>query len=343
MQSNNILSIAMKITLVAIYAFFLPAQAKGGELGLPASLHSHVVDNNFDPENYEFAQGQFPGAPMKKVEIWNEIEAYLKKCKSNAKSEQKNILEQMHIHAKYLRNIGYQDHLCGQISASLSNIHDFRSWQSFDIALKKSKPYYDLYVSAINSALNATLINDDSNDVYEQLMRRIITDQGYRYPMLGTLDDINGLDKETLYALKQRINLRIFDEDWDNTHWVKSAFFNKSINKAKLDKKSYKRFWLIVQHADNDPSFQVVMIKEMLKLVTLGLLDASDYALSYDRVNLFLYGSQYYGSQLSCQNHKYLPEKMDNPGKDYSILDVRRSSVGLMPESKYLSYLPNHC
>jgi len=96
-------------------------------------------------------------------------------------------------------------------------------------------------------------------------------------------------------------------------------------------------FWLIVQHSDHNPEFQLEVLEEMKKEVDRGNADSRTYGLLVDRVKLNTGQPQMYGTQLDynmeiCQAY---PRKLE----DSINVNKRRAEIGLEPLEEYLNYM----
>jgi hypothetical protein len=96
--------------------------------------------------------------------------------------------------------------------------------------------------------------------------------------------------------------------------------------------------WLVIQHADQDPSFQYKMLS------LLGPAEGADWqkdrAYLYDRVMKNISGKQRYGTQLICANGHYELSPLE---EERSQLDMYRKSVGMIPFAEYLKHFPSAC
>lgn len=88
--------------------------------------------------------------------------------------------------------------------------------------------------------------------------------------------------------------------------------------------------WLLVQHADDDPSLQAKALANFEPLVKRGELDASKFALLSDRVLLASGKPQRFGTQLrSLETGE--PLKLDSPAS----VERERTALGLMSTEDY--------
>lgn len=82
--------------------------------------------------------------------------------------------------------------------------------------------------------------------------------------------------------------------------------------------------WLLAQHADADPSFQIEVLRLMEPLVGKNEASGKQFAYLYDRTHK----PQRYGTQGACTGPRtWTAREIDDP----AMVDVRRVAVGLEP------------
>ena len=86
--------------------------------------------------------------------------------------------------------------------------------------------------------------------------------------------------------------------------------------------------WLLVQHADSDPTFQVNCLA-LMKVAEAGEVERADIAYLTDRIRVGANQPQVYGTQV---RDDLTPHKIE----DFKNVDRRRASVGLEPLADYL-------
>lgn len=106
-----------------------------------------------------------------------------------------------------------------------------------------------------------------------------------------------------------------------------------------------KEAWLLVQHADSDPTFQKQVLSILTGLYQNGETNPSNYAYLWDRIAAS-WGDQSkrtlqrYGTQGFC----IAPEVWQPlPVEDPDHLDERRRNVGLGIEADYIKVFKNIC
>lgn len=105
----------------------------------------------------------------------------------------------------------------------------------------------------------------------------------------------------------------------------------------KVGKTGARNFWLMIQHLDKWPDFQLRVLKAMGKEVNQDNASPTDFAYLTDRVKLNTGQKQVYGTQVtyntdSCQA---FPKPLDQP----EMVNLRRKQVGLASLEIYLNQL----
>ena len=103
--------------------------------------------------------------------------------------------------------------------------------------------------------------------------------------------------------------------------------------------------WLLVQHADQDPEFQKVVLVKLEKLYSVNETKPANYAYLFDRVAASWNDPskrtlQRYATQGTCVG----PGKWEPiPYEDPANIDVRRASVGLGTLAEYMGMFKDVC
>ncbi len=102
-----------------------------------------------------------------------------------------------------------------------------------------------------------------------------------------------------------------------------------------VGKKGSSNFWVMVQHADHNPQFQLAVLEKMKIEVEKENADPRDYGLLVDRVKLNTDQAQVYGTQVTYNMHtgQAYPKKLgDSVG-----VNERRKSLGFESLEAYLN------
>ena len=98
--------------------------------------------------------------------------------------------------------------------------------------------------------------------------------------------------------------------------------------------------WVIAQHSDLDPDFQLEALELLREAVAQGQASPGNLAYLEDRVRAGRGAPQLYGTQTGCTRggKPAMPEIEDPDG-----LDVRREEAGLPPYDRYLRTMTRVC
>jgi hypothetical protein len=107
-----------------------------------------------------------------------------------------------------------------------------------------------------------------------------------------------------------------------------------------IGKESSHNFWLLMQHADNFPSFQDSVLSKMKVELEKANASQSDYAYLVDRVKVNEGQLQIYGTQmmLNSDSTSFLPKPVLSPEK----LNERRAEMGLPSIERYIKIMNDH-
>lgn len=179
-------------------------------------------------------------------------------------------------------------------------------------------------------------LSSDSG-VAASLAARVESEQALR----KALPDLSeaALSDDDRRAANTAIWRRIALVDAENTAYLKSilpadGWFRNSRDGEQVARNA----WLIVQHSP-DHAFQREVVARMASLVTSGEVNGPDYALLYDRTEMFAGRPQHYGSQMECRNGRWMPANLADPAN----VDKRRATVGLAPMTQYMERFKGGC
>lgn len=179
-------------------------------------------------------------------------------------------------------------------------------------------------LAALSLASPFAQVNSEAREIAFQIQARVMADQEVRTRLIESLQSGatpgEGLIHEM--AAVDRRNTRYMKEVVDRHGWPTSAF---------LGKQAAHDAFLLVQHADLDPKFQMRCLKLMEPMLETGQVRPSDYAYLFDRVARALGKPQRYGTQFTMVNGDW---KMA-PTEDPKNLDKRRKAMGMPPMKDY--------
>lgn len=88
--------------------------------------------------------------------------------------------------------------------------------------------------------------------------------------------------------------------------------------------------FMIVQHAN--PELWRRFLPVLEPLAAKGEISGGDYALMYDRLATTEGRPQRYGSQMKCENGRFVPFPVEDPDR----IEQRRAALGMRPYAEYL-------
>lgn len=102
-----------------------------------------------------------------------------------------------------------------------------------------------------------------------------------------------------------------------------------------VGKKGSSDFWVMVQHSNHNPEFQLDVLEKMKIEVDKGNADSRNYGLLVDRVKLNTGQAQIYGTQVDY--NKEICQAFPKNLADSVNVNERRKSIGLQPLEEYLN------
>jgi hypothetical protein len=154
----------------------------------------------------------------------------------------------------------------------------------------------------------------------EELLSLRIEDQTLRTRETVSADDLVAVDEKNTARLKQII--------------AKYGWPTKTM----VGQDGADAAWLLAQHADHDPAFQLLVLGLMEKLIPQGEASLNNYAYLFDRTHR----PQRYGTQGACVGPgKWTPREID----DAEAVDGRRASMKMHPAklNEYIDLISKLC
>ncbi len=162
-----------------------------------------------------------------------------------------------------------------------------------------------------------------SASVSQNLAERVAVEQGLRRLLMPS--PTSHLAEADRRAADSRIWGQLAEVDSANTAYLKSVLPADGWFRWSRDGRETARdAWLIVQHS-SDQEFQRQVLARMEPLARAGEVDGADYALLYDRTEMFAGRPQYYGSQYQCEKGRWVASPMRDPGG----VAARRKTLGM--------------
>ncbi|MCC2978369.1 hypothetical protein LK533_17100 [Sphingomonas sp. PL-96] len=303
---------------------------------LPDALKPYVHEGRFDPGDYGWMRGRFEDARPADKEATAAISAWLDACFMTDMAETRAELRAMGIADPKLERGAFRDLLCAQVASAPYPI-DLHSFSKFEQAVSTGRPVAESYLAATRAAEQAGGAKGPS--LRDALLARPLREQMLRLGLgwgEGDMQNVPPLPSDTRAVVVSRFAVALAETDRSNTQWLKKIIADRGWPKAsEIGQDGAREAWLLVQHADADPAFQLKALRLMQPLLATGDVSKRNYAYLHDRVMLKLIGKQRYATQVTCENGKRIPLPLEDP----EHLDRLRAEVGLEPLPTYMDQI----
>lgn len=308
---------------------------------LPEVVAARTIEGRFEPGQFEYLRGFFPEAtPTQKAE-YAAIVAWLERCE--AEGEQRVVAELAALGALPSgEETSAAANLCQQVMRG-DQFHQFASYAELANAAAEARLVFATLVEAIR--LSEQRIGPITPDFARELEVRTLGEQLLRLSFDWTYgsDDNSRLPR---MSEKARIvfNALVIGElartDFNNTQWLKSRVAANGWPRASaVGEKAANAAWLLVQHADHDPAFQLQALRLMEPLLAAKEVSPGNYAYLYDRITLKLTGKQRYATQFWCKDGTMQPRPLEQPDQ----VDALRAAMQLGPLADYAKFFRPTC
>lgn len=290
----------------------------------PVILRPYIKNGSFNPGDFEWMKGAFPDSSLRDRKQFALVKTWSSKCLIASAAEERSLLLRFGWHTN-LDGVTAGPAICSQVGL-YSLISKVKTYNEFRIALSRVRPIYDAFLLGVHAA---SFVNNPSNNVEEQVERRALSEQMVRGATMWGSDDFANappLSTKEKEILDIRLNMEIIELDRDNTNWLEKVVVHSGWPRiSRIGTHASQSAWLLAQHADSKPTFQLQILRYMEPLVKSHEVLGKNYAFLYDRVMLKLIGFQKYGTQLSCVSGAYKPR----PLEDEKNVDAFRLRVGM--------------
>ena len=176
----------------------------------------------------------------------------------------------------------------------------------------------------------AATTDADARDLFERIFRE--QSLMAMRPNLGDIARMEAFNKVAKPVLDASLRA---NEEWLKGVLKRIGWFDISRYGADASQAA----WLIVQHADHDPSWQREILQMLASKVQSGDMQGRYYAYLVDRVAVNGGEPQVYGTQGGCVDGEWRLKEVADP----VILDRLRSEAGLEPLEDYKKRFAGHC
>lgn len=302
----------------------------------PAAIAPYIHDGQFEPGDYRWLRGKFDGATSAEVTAYKAMIDWRRRCRTSDMVETRAELAGLELNAgPSLDTIPYRSLVCDQIANEPEPL-DLHDWAGFVHDVSLVRLIRQGFLTAVSMGEEAAEV--DGAALRDALNGKVTGEQMLRGGVLWARDASTPKAPALTLTPQQRgilvseFAIALAARDHANTAWLKGIVATRGWpRRSQVGDRAAKMAWLLVQHADADPAFQVRALRLMEPLVSTGEADRKNYAYLYDRVMLKVVGKQRYATQLMCQSGRLVPQ----PLEDERLVDARRRGAGLGTLAEY--------
>jgi hypothetical protein len=322
---------AMRPIFALLTALWLTAAAPPP----PEALAPYVHDGRFDPGDYDWLRGRFDEAAPADKARYAAVRAWLARCREEGEARVRTELQAMGVYEPKLEQSGLGDPLCDAVASVPREIPS--SFGEFQRAAAEARPVAETWLYAVR---NATEIGGPRGPgLADKLLARPLGEQMLRRAMSwgeGEMKDAPALSPAAKAIFLSRMSAAAAVADHANTEWLKAVVDREGWPTiSRVGAPASQQAWLLVQHADADPAFQLKVLRLMEPLTRTAEVSKRNYAYLYDRVMLKVAGKQRYATQMTCRNGQRVPQ----PLEDEAGLARERKAMELDPIEQYLAQM----
>ncbi|MEL6542894.1 MAG: DUF6624 domain-containing protein [Pseudomonadota bacterium] len=309
----------------------------------PAIVAERIVDGRFEPGHFEYLRGYFPEASAEEKAQYAELEVWLEDCRTEGRERLDTELAALGVTLTDDRFVSAQAPLCRQVFPAGQFQDRFATYAQLRSASLEARLVFSTLVESIRLAELRVVPAEPT--YAEKLRVRTLGEQllriSYRWGR-GPVDDIRvpQLSEDERVVFNALVIGETRRADYENTSWLKARVEEAGWPTiSQVGQRASGDAWLLVQHADADPAFQLKALRLMEPLIAQDEVSEKDYAYLYDRIMLKLNGKQRYGTQVQCLDGKLAPQPLEEPER----LDELRAEVDLSTFAEYLELFPATC
>jgi hypothetical protein len=320
----------MRVLGLAVACFWLAAAAPAP----PPVLAPYIHDGRFDPGDYGWMRGRFDDASAAEKAQSQAIRTWIDRCFAEGLALTRAELRAMGIADPKLEQVDFRELLCAEVASAPSPV-SARTFEAFQSEAAAARPIADTWLLA--TRLAEEIGGPRGPALADRLLARPLGEQMVRRAMAwgeGDLKDAPKLSPDGRAVLMSRLAAAGAALDRRNTEWLKEIVEAEGWPTiSKVGAPASQQAWLLAQHADADPAFQLRVLGLMEPLTRSGEVSKRNYAYLYDRVMLKIAGKQRYATQMTCRGGKRVPSPLEDEG----AVGRERAAMGLDPLADYMA------
>ena len=303
----------------------------------PAALVPYIQNGKFDPGHFAWMEGAFPHANPRAKLVWKSIAAWQETCFLEGSAKVRAELSALGVSNPQISPAPYGNSLCDAVSFYRALRADRSSFAAFQRDAVSARQITDTFLFA--TGLAEEMGGPRGPTLSDKLAARPLGEQILRLGISwgdGEAKAAPTLPVGVRAVVIAELGVAISERDHANTEWLKTIVAKDGWPRRSVVGDHQSDFaWLLVQHADMDPAFQLRALRLMEPLVGLGEVSKQNYAYLYDRVMLKISGKQRYATQMTCTGGHYVPL----PLEEAAAVTHRRADAGLTPMPEYLQQM----
>ena len=301
----------------------------------PAALSHYIVGGELKTDDFGWMRGAFEGATDQQKTDWQSALKWSETCGDEDRKAIIADLKDMGINTE-LKEMGFGGPPpCGTFWSFRHLVSVEKKWEVFVANEAKAREIFLVYKYGTTIAAQSMPYEKAwGSKVSWDLLGKVILEQVYRKGFSWQADkEAPKLDPSIMPYLTSHLSNALYKEDRKNTGFLKKLVSeNGWPTISKVGERASGNAWLLVQHADHDPAFQLKALRLMEPLVAKGEVSKRNYAYLYDRIMLKLVGMQKFGTQFgSCEKGV----RQLRPLEDEKRLDEYRVSHDLEAIAEY--------
>lgn len=273
---------------------------------LPPAIATVAKDGTIPHGEWTWLRGALPDATAEQKAEMARIEAWGTECLRADKARVAAELKALGAPPVDDSNIINSTLACAQAGALRAvTIKDPPPWPEFNARMEAARKIIDIFLYGGWVAQSNTSYDKNwSTPEGKEILRASVREQMVRKAFSWTVrEESPKFDEALLPYFRAQLGALMASEDFRNTAMLKKIVEEHGWPRRSVVGDSAARMaWLIAQHADQDPAFQLRALRLMEPLTAQKEVSSPDFAYLYDRVMLKIAGKQRYGTQFaSCE------------------------------------------
>lgn len=301
----------------------------------PTLLAARLKDGVLPDNEWAWMRGAFADATPEQAQEWRDIDAWLAQCAERDQASVRKQLAAMGIARAILPEGVISTQVCAQARGLKGAVDKQQTWAQFDARMSEAARMLDAYLyGAANTLRHSPFDKAWADEAGWKILHSSTYDQALRSAFSWNVASgapalPPGLDR----YLKAQLVSRTSAQDFENTRMLKEIVAKDGWPKRSRSARVSEAAWLLAQHADQDPVFQLQALRLIEPLVAADEVTPRNYAYIYDRIMLKLTGKQRYATQFGACKDGVRPLRDLEPGHDLAA-DRRQMGLDTIEEYK---------